>query len=184
MRASLCLAVKPSCHGEGTHLLLREHINHPDSLNQAEGACSEAWQRMEGSRFPPPSPKAGSKLCRGKKNNARNYSGWQVNKLALITIWVSKPSFSHARQLYLSNHFAPAVFIPALGGWSSVQHPMGGTTPRVPGRGSPLCSHGTLLRQQEAQWGHLQGQRCLFRDQNGAGGCNGRALPRLPGSGL
>ena len=96
--------------------------------NQAEGAR----QRMEGSHVPHP-PRRQAANCVGgkKKNTAGNDSGWQINKLALITIQVSKPSFSPARQLCLSNRFAPAVFIPVLGGWSWVQHPLGGP-PRGP----------------------------------------------------
>lgn len=82
--------VVTGCHSKGTHLLRREHIHHPDSPRQAGGAGSEARQRMGA----PASPLSkGSKLSRGKKNNARNYSGWQISKLALIAIRVSKPAF-------------------------------------------------------------------------------------------
>lgn len=57
------------------------------------------------------SPSTDSKL-RGKKYNTRDDSGWQINKLALITLRVSNLYFSHARQRWLLSRFGPTVLIP------------------------------------------------------------------------
>lgn len=133
---------------------------------------------------PQPSPKAGSKLCREKKNNARNDSGWQINKLALITIRVSKTFFFSCSSALSVEPFCSCSVYSRAGRLELGAASHGGTTPRVPGRGSPQCSRGTLLRQLEAQRGHPQRRRCLLRNRNGAGGCNGRAPPRLLDSGL
>lgn len=55
----------------------------------------------------------------GEKNNARNYSGWQINKLALITLRVSQPPLPRAHQLWRSCS-APAGLVPCT---SMGQHP-------------------------------------------------------------
>lgn len=74
-----------------------------------------------GWRAPAPPPPR-EKPCRErkkKKKNARNYSGWQINKLSLITIRVSQPPLPRAHQLCVLSLSAPAGFIPATAPCSS-----------------------------------------------------------------
>lgn len=120
----------------------------------------------------PPSP---SKLCRGKKNNARNYSGWQINKLALITIRVSQPPLPRAHQPGLLSRSAPAALIPAPAAGAPCSFPWGST---------PGAAGGNLTGPPCSSWGLRgppRGREVPFQEPKW---CNGRALPRFPGSGL
>lgn len=118
----------------------------------------------------------------GKKYNTRDDSGWQINKLALITLWVSNTYFSHACQWWLLSCFGPTLLIPMppdprdpLAAW---QGPARGTGHSAQHQ---TCLHGQRgsvrqqgwcipkMRSQEPQW---------------CEGCSARASLRLPFLGL
>lgn len=104
------------------------------------------------------SPSTDSKLW-GKKYNTRDDSGWQINKLALITLRVSNLYFSHARQWWLLSRFGPTVLIPMppdprdpLAAW---QGPAGGhraqrPAPNLPAWTEGLCEAAGLVRPKNA----------------------------------
>lgn len=54
-------AVKASCDGAGPHLPRQEHINHPDSPNQAE-ELGGGWRAPAPAPAPPTRPRRGKKI--------------------------------------------------------------------------------------------------------------------------
>lgn len=134
--ARLCPATRPSSHPWGPHLL--PSVPSPGSM-----ACSR-----------PPPPSTDSKLCR-EKYNTRDDSGWQINKLALITIRVSNPYFSQARQWWLLSRFGPPMPPGPRDLLAAWQGPAGGhraqqPAPNLPARAEGLCEASGLAHPKNA----------------------------------